>query len=38
MFAMVRVRDLVQQILSHAVPNPATIVIGRVAAHLDHYP
>ena len=36
--ASIAVRDLVQQILSHVVPNPATIVIGRVAAHLDHYP
>jgi hypothetical protein len=30
------VRELVQQILSHAVPNPATVVIGEVMAHLDH--
>jgi hypothetical protein len=29
------VRDLVQQILSHAIPNPATIVLGKVIAHLD---
>ena len=29
------VRDLVRQILSHAIPNPATIVVGRVMAHLD---
>jgi hypothetical protein len=32
------VRDLVRQILSRVVPNPATIVIGRVIAHLDHWP
>jgi hypothetical protein len=30
------VRDLVRQILSHVVPNPATIVVGKVLAHLDH--
>jgi hypothetical protein len=29
------VRDLVQQILSHAIPNPATIVFGKVIAHLE---
>jgi hypothetical protein len=29
------IRDLVQQILSHAIPNPATIVLGDVIAHLD---
>jgi len=29
------VRDLVQQILRDAIPNPATIVVGRVMAHLD---
>jgi hypothetical protein len=28
------VRDLVGQILSHVIPNPATIVLGRVMAHL----
>ncbi len=32
------VRDLVQQILSHVVPNPATIVLGKVMAHLDQWP
>jgi hypothetical protein len=32
------VRDLVQQILSHVVPNRATIVIGEVVAHLDQRP
>lgn len=32
------VRDLVQQVLSHAVPNPATIVLGKVMAHLDQWP
>jgi hypothetical protein len=36
--AGVAIRDLVQRILSHAVPNPATIVIGRVMAHLDQWP
>ena len=29
------VRDLVGQILSHVIPNPATIVLGKVMAHLD---
>jgi len=29
------VRDLVQQILSHVMPTPATIVVGKVVAHLD---
>jgi heme-degrading monooxygenase HmoA len=29
------VRDLVGQILSHVIPNPATIILGRVMAHLD---
>ena len=29
------VRDLVGQILSHVIPNPATIVRGRVMAYLD---
>ena len=32
------VRELVQQILSRVVPNPATIVIGKVMAHLDQWP
>jgi hypothetical protein len=32
------VRDLVQQILSRVVPNPATIVLGKVMAHLDQWP
>jgi len=32
------VRELVQQILSRVVPNPATIVLGKVMAHLDHWP
>jgi hypothetical protein len=32
------VRELVQQILSHVVPNPATIVLGKVIAHLDQWP
>jgi hypothetical protein len=36
--ANIAVRDLVQQILSHAVPNPAAIVIGKVMAHLDQWP
>jgi hypothetical protein len=36
--AGVAIRDLVQQILSQVVPNPATIVIGRVMAHLDQWP
>jgi hypothetical protein len=27
--------ELAQQILSHAVLNPATIVLGRVMVHLD---
>jgi hypothetical protein len=31
-------RDLVQQILSRVIPNPATIVIGEVMAHLDQWP
>jgi hypothetical protein len=31
------VRDLVQKILSHVVPNPATIVLGKVMAHLDQW-
>jgi heme-degrading monooxygenase HmoA len=31
----VAVRDLVQQILSHAIPNPATIVLGKVMTYLD---
>lgn len=31
------VRDLVQQILSRVVPNPATIVLGKVMAHLDQW-
>jgi hypothetical protein len=29
------ISDLVQQILSHVIPNPATIVLGNVMAHLD---
>lgn len=29
------VRDLIRQVLSQVVPNPATIVIGKVKAHLD---
>ena len=32
------VRDLVQQVLSRVVPNPATIVLGKVMAHLDQWP
>ena len=32
------VRDLVQQILSRVVPNPATLVLGNVMAHLDQWP
>jgi heme-degrading monooxygenase HmoA len=32
------VRELVHQILSRVVPNPATIVLGKVIAHLDHWP
>ena len=32
------VRDLVQQILSRVVPNPATIALGKVMAHLDQWP
>src|SRR5882724_6972223 len=32
--ANVAVRDLVQQILSHVVPNAATIAMGKVMAHL----
>ena len=32
------VRELVQQILSHAIPNPATIVLGEVMVHLDQWP
>jgi hypothetical protein len=32
------VRDLVQQILSRVVPNPAIIVLGKVMAHLDQWP
>jgi hypothetical protein len=32
------VRGLVQQILSHVVPSPATIVVGKVMAHLDQWP
>jgi heme-degrading monooxygenase HmoA len=30
------VRNLVQQILSHVMPTPATVVLGTVMAHLDH--
>ena len=33
--ANLAVSDLVRQILSQAIPNPATIVLGRVMAHLD---
>jgi len=29
------IRDLVQQILSHVMPTPATIVVGKVMAYLD---
>lgn len=36
--ASVAIRDLVQQILTHAVPNPASIIIGQVMAHLDQWP
>ena len=36
--ASIAILDLVHQILSHAVPNPATIVIGKVMAHLDQWP
>jgi heme-degrading monooxygenase HmoA len=32
------VRELVQQTLSRVVPNPATIVLGKVMAHLDQWP
>ena len=32
------VKDLVEQILSRVVPNPATLVLGRVMAHLDQWP
>jgi hypothetical protein len=32
------VRELVQQILSQVIPNPATIVLGKVMAHLDRWP
>ena len=32
------VRELVQQILSRVIPNPATIVVGGVMAHLDQWP
>lgn len=28
------VRDLVQQILGHVTPTPATIVLGKIMAHL----
>jgi heme-degrading monooxygenase HmoA len=28
------VRDLVQQILGHVMPTPATLVLGKVMAHL----
>jgi hypothetical protein len=31
----VAVRDLVQQILSHVIPTPATIMVGPVMAHLE---
>jgi hypothetical protein len=34
----IAVRELVEQILSHVVPNPATIVVGKVMAHLDQWP
>ncbi|HEX3995323.1 MAG TPA: hypothetical protein VHX39_29470 [Acetobacteraceae bacterium] len=34
----VAVRELVQQILSRVVPNPATVVLGKVIAHLDQWP
>jgi hypothetical protein len=34
----VAVRDLVHQILSRVVPNPATVVLGQVIAHLDQWP
>jgi hypothetical protein len=34
----IAVRELVRQILSRVVPNPATIVLGKVMAHLDHWP
>jgi hypothetical protein len=30
----IAVRDLVQQILSHVIPSPATITVGPVMAHL----
>jgi hypothetical protein len=36
--ANIAVRDLVEQILSHVVPNPAKVVIGKVMAHLDQWP
>jgi bacteriocin-like protein len=36
--ASAAIRDLVQQVLSQVAPDPATIVIGRVMAHLDHWP
>ncbi len=36
--ANIAVRELVQQILSRVVPNPATIVLGQVIAHLDQWP
>jgi hypothetical protein len=32
--ANVAVRNLVQQILSHVIPSPATIALGPVIAHL----
>jgi hypothetical protein len=28
------VRDLVRQVLSHIIPNPATVAVGNVVAHL----
>jgi hypothetical protein len=28
------VRDLVRQVLSHIIPNPATVALGNVIAHL----
>jgi hypothetical protein len=34
----IAVRELVRQILSHVVPNPATIELGKLMAHLDHWP
>ena len=28
-------RELVRQVLSHIIPNPATVVVGNVVAHLN---